>query len=58
MHVLFLYHFIIVLKIILIQILKDMHVIKSKKSDFVILDKYRLCRASALNLNRKDSIEL
>ena len=39
------------------QILKDMHVIKSGKPDFVILDRYSLCRASRLDLNRSFSIE-
>ena len=34
-----------------------MRVINYEKPDFVILDKYSLCRASTLNLDRKDSIE-
>ena len=35
-----------------------MRVIKSKKFDFVILDKYNLCQASTLNLDRSISIEI
>ena len=34
-----------------------MRVIRSEKSDFVILNRYDLCRASTLNLDRKDSVE-
>ena len=34
-----------------------MRVIKSRKPDFVILDKYNLCQASAVILNRKESVE-
>ena len=34
-----------------------MSVIKYGKPDFVILDRYNLCRASAVILDRKDSIE-
>ena len=34
-----------------------MHVIRSEKFDFVILDRYSFCRAYTLNLNRKDSVE-
>ena len=34
-----------------------MCVIRSRISDFVILDRYILCRASAVILDRKDSIE-
>ena len=36
----------------------DMHEIKSENSNFVILNRYNFCRASALNLDRSDSIEL
>ena len=35
----------------------DMREIKSKNSNFVILDRYNFCRASTLNLDRKDSVE-
>ena len=35
----------------------DMRVIRSGKPDFIILDKYSLCRASAIILDRKDSVE-
>ena len=41
-----------------IQILKDMRVIRSGKLDFVILDRYSLCRASTIILDRKDPVEL
>ena len=41
----------------LTQILKDIRVIRSEKSDFVILDRYSLCRALAVILDRKDSVE-
>ena len=34
-----------------------MHVIRSEKSDFVILDRFNFCRASTLNLDRKASVE-
>ena len=36
---------------------KDIRVIRSEKSDFVILDRYSLCRALAVILDRKDSVE-
>ena len=36
----------------------DIHVIRSEKPDFVILDRYNFCRALTLNLNRKNSVEL
>ena len=39
------------------QILKDMHIIRFEKSDFIILNTYSLCRASTLNLDRKNSVE-
>ena len=39
------------------QILKDIHVIRFEKSDFIILDRYSLCRVSAVILDRKDSVE-
>ena len=38
------------------QILKDMRVIRSEKSNFVILDRYNLCRAS-VELQHETSIE-
>ena len=41
----------------LIEILKDMRVIKFGIFDFVILDRYSLCRASILNLDRSLSIK-
>ena len=31
--------------------------IRSRNSNFVILDKFNFCRASTLNLDKKDSIE-
>ena len=34
-----------------------MHVIRFEKYDFVILDRYNLCRASTVILDRNDSIE-
>ena len=34
-----------------------MRIIRFGKPDFVILDRYSLCRASAVILNRKDSVE-
>ena len=34
-----------------------MCVIRSKKFDFVIHDRYNLCRASTLNLDKKDFVE-
>ena len=34
-----------------------MCVIKSGKLDFIILDRYSLCQASAVILNKKDSVE-
>ena len=34
-----------------------MHVIRFEKSAFVIFNRYSLCRASTLNLDRNDSIE-
>ena len=34
-----------------------MRVIRFEKLDFVILDRYSLCRASTLNLDRNDSVE-
>ena len=34
-----------------------MRVIRFEKSNFVILDRYSLCRASTLNLDRKDLVE-
>ena len=40
-----------------IKILKDMRVIKSGKLDFIILDRYSLCQASTLDLNRSLSVE-
>ena len=40
-----------------IQILKDMHVIRFEKSNFVILDRYSLCRVLVVILDMKDSIE-
>ena len=35
-----------------------MHVIRSGKPDFVIIDRYNLCIASVVILDRKDSVEL
>ena len=40
------------------KILKDMHVIKSRKLDFIILDRYSLCQASTLDLDRSLSVEI
>ena len=40
------------------QILKDMHVIKSGKPNFVILDEYNFCQALAVILDRNYSIRL
>ena len=34
-----------------------MRVIRFEKSDFVILDRYSLCRVSTLNLDRNDYIK-
>ena len=34
-----------------------MRVIRFGKSDFVIFDRYNLCQASAIILDRKDSVE-
>ena len=34
-----------------------MREIRFGNSNFVILDKFSFCRASTLNLNRKDSVE-
>ena len=39
------------------QILKDMHVIRFGKPDFVILDKYSFYRVSVVILDRKDFVE-
>ena len=41
----------------LIEILKDMRVIKFGIFNFVILDRYSLCRASILNHDRSLSIK-
>ena len=40
------------------QILMNMREIRSGNSNFVILDRFSFCRASTLNLDRKDSIEI
>ena len=42
----------------LIEILKGMCVIKFGIFNFVILDRYSLCRVSTLNLNRSLSVEI
>ena len=39
------------------QILMDMREIRSKNSNFVILDRYNFYRASTLNLDRNDYVE-
>ena len=41
----------------LYKILKDMHVIRSGKPNFVILNRYNFCRASAVNLDKKDFVK-
>jgi len=36
----------------------DMREIRSRNSNFVIIDKFNFCRALTLNLNKKDFVKI